>query len=78
MNNNPSRRVASNIRAEMARSGITTHELATAIGVNRNTLGRRLNHNGRTALTIDEIEAIAEHLGVPLDALLLIPETSAA
>lgn len=71
MNTSPSRRVASNIRAEMARSGTSIQSLAEAVGLTRTTLGRRLNPNGRSQLTIDEIEAIADHLNVPLDALLL-------
>ena len=72
MNNNPSRRVASNIRAELARSGTSIQELAEAVGLTRTTLGRRLNQNGRSPLTIDEIEAIADHLGVPVNSLLLM------
>lgn len=78
MNNSPSRRVASNIRAEMARSGISIQNLAESVGLTRTTLGRRLNANGRSQLTIDEIEAIAGTLGVPLNALLLVPEKVSA
>lgn len=78
MHSSSSRRVASNIRAEMARSGTSIQSLAEAIGLTRTTLGRRLNPNGRSQLTIDEIEAIARHLEVPLDALLLIPAQAAS
>lgn len=74
MHSSPSRRVASNIRAEMARSGTSIQELAEAVGLTRTTLGRRLNPNGRSQLTIDEIEAIAAHLHVPVSALLTVPE----
>lgn len=63
-----------NIRAEMARSGTSIQSLAEAVGLTRTTLGRRLNPNGRSQLTIDEIEAIASYLGVSLDALLLVPD----
>lgn len=77
MNNSPSRRVALNIRAELARSGTSIQELAEAVGLTRTTLGRRLNPNGRSQLTIDEIEAIAGHLGVPVSSLLLIPAHAA-
>lgn len=63
-----------NIRAEMARSGTSIQSLAEAVGLTRTTLGRRLNPNGRSQFTIDEIEAIAAHLSVPLDALLLVRE----
>lgn len=67
-----------NIRAEMARSGTSIQDLAAGVGLARATLSRRLNPNGRSPLTIDEIEAIAAHLGVPLDALLLVPEKTPA
>lgn len=66
-----------NIRAELARSGTSIQELAEAVGLTRTTLGRRLNPNGRSQLTIDEIEAIAGHLGVPVSSLLLIPAHAA-
>lgn len=74
MTNSPTRRVASNIRAEIARSGTSIQELADAAGLTRTTLSRRLNPNGRTQLTIDEIESIAAHLHVPVSALLAVPE----
>ena len=66
-----------NIRAELARSGTSIQELAEAIGLTRTTLGRRLNPHGRSQLTIDEIEAIAGHLGVPVSSLLLRPAHAA-
>lgn len=67
-----------NIRAELARSGTSIQSLAESVGLTRTTLGRRLNANGRSQLTIDEIEAIANHLGVPLSALLVVPEQVAS
>lgn len=78
MNISPSRRVASNIRAEMARSGTSIQDLAEGIGLARTTLSRRLNPNGKSQLTIDEIEAIAVHLGVSMDALLFVPDRVSA
>ena len=41
-----------NLRAELAREGIGVCELAEKIGINRDTLARKLS--GRSALNLDE------------------------
>jgi len=64
----PSRTVAANARAEIARLGRTVQPIAEQIGQNRVTLGRRLS--GQLPFTIDEIVALSRVLGVPLATLL--------
>lgn len=60
--------VGSNVRAEMARRDLTQQRLASEIGMAQQSLSRRLR--GDTPLTVDELQAIADVLGVPAAALL--------
>lgn len=57
----------SNLRAEMARNGITVQEIADAIGVNRDTASRKLSR--KSPLTLGEAFIIQrtffKELGVP-------------
>lgn len=65
----PSRTVAANVRAEIARVGGLTHEgLARSSGMGRVTLGRRLS--GESPFTIDELFSVAAVLGVRVTTLL--------
>lgn len=64
----PSRTVAGNIRAELARHGHVHQDLADAIGLNRVTLGRRLS--GQLPFTIDELVAVAAFFKIPLATVL--------
>jgi transcriptional regulator with XRE-family HTH domain len=54
--------------AEMARRDITRAEIAKVIGVSPAGMTRRLN--GRTPMTVTELQGIARHLGVPTSVLL--------
>lgn len=67
-------RTAAAVRAELARRKIRGSDLATALGWARTTTWRRLN--GTTPWGVDELSAVAAHLGVPVAALL--PEREAA
>lgn len=61
--------VAANCRAEAARHGKTTQDVADGTGIHRVTLGRRLS--GSSSFTIDELVAVATYLGVSLETLLV-------
>lgn len=56
-----------NVRAEMARRGISQATLGEWIGKSQASLSLRLN--GHVAFTIDELVAIAAALEVPLTTL---------
>lgn len=62
------RSVASEIRAHMARAGMTQNQLAIALGWSPAYLSRRLT--GAVDLTLAELEAIADALGVTVTELL--------
>ncbi|MBF6187593.1 helix-turn-helix domain-containing protein [Nocardia farcinica] len=56
-----SKRVAARVRAAIEESGLSERQVAEITGIARETLRRRLV--GKTAFTIDELEAIAHELG---------------
>lgn len=56
------------VRAELARRRITGRQLAKDLGWPRTNLGRRLA--GETPFRVDELHAIAAHLGIPAATLL--------
>jgi transcriptional regulator with XRE-family HTH domain len=60
--------LGSNIRAEMARRGISQDALARALKRSQASISKRLR--GEVSITIDDAAAIAAHLGIPLSALL--------
>lgn len=62
------RRVAANLRAELARQGMTQDDLAAALGVSQQAISRRLL--GRGSLTVDDLEALARVLDTTPERLL--------
>ena len=75
--------VASEVRAEAARVGLSVSRLADRVGVRRHTLSARLN--GPTPFRPSELSAVASALGVTASALvaraeahLTTPSTDAA
>jgi transcriptional regulator with XRE-family HTH domain len=60
--------VAAKVRATMTAKGVSQVSLAEATGIPRVTLIRRLN--GHASFTIEELAAIATHLGVDVASLL--------
>lgn len=56
--------VAAEIRAEMARQQRQQTDLGEFLGVKQPTISRKLA--GKTEFRIDELEKIAEFLGVPV------------
>lgn len=60
--------VGRNIRAEMVRRGIRQVDLAATLDMRQSSLSVRLS--GRVAFDVNELQAVATALGVPLVELL--------
>lgn len=63
-----SQRVAANVRAEMARRQKLQRDLVEVLGVSKQQVSERLS--GTTPFRLDELEPVAEMLGLPVIALL--------
>lgn len=61
-------RTGANVRAEMARRGLSQIELAQQLGMSQSMLSYRLS--GKTVFNIDELTRVAAALEVPLTALV--------
>ncbi|MDQ4502155.1 helix-turn-helix transcriptional regulator [Sinomonas sp. ASV322] len=59
--------VAANIRAEIARYGVTQRSLADQLGMPPSTLSKKLS--GSTQLLAVDVERIAEVLGIAVSSL---------
>ncbi len=64
----PADHVAANIRAELARAGISQVSLTASLGITQQALSRRLL--GKTPFSVDETFAIADLLGIPVSVIL--------
>lgn len=64
MEQTPTERTASVVRAEVARHKVRTQELADILRISRTTVWRRLN--GEYPFDVAELAAIADRLGVPV------------
>lgn len=62
--------VAANLRAELARAGISARQLAEELGENRGWVHRRIALRNPQSSTIDDLSRIATHLGVPVTRLI--------
>ena len=71
----PAKRIALEVRAEMARQGMTQESLAARIGWDQRRVSRRLT--GEVALNVTELECIADALGVPAAQFLAAPAAAA-
>ena len=60
--------VASTVRAELARAGVSQSAAARWIGVTQPAMSARLH--ARVPFTVDELYAIAEGLELPIETLL--------
>lgn len=67
MQNTASLAAGVNVKAEMARRGLSQTTLGRVVGLSQASLSLRLN--GRVAFTIDELAKIAAALDVPLATL---------
>lgn len=68
-NASPSRRIASEIRAELARQGINQTALARLLHVSNAWTSRRLSPSADVDLTFEEVEKVAKALGVSAERL---------
>jgi transcriptional regulator with XRE-family HTH domain len=68
MHTKPSAEVGANIRAEMARRGLSQTELASRMGIGQSALSKRLA--GTVALDVNELAAVAGFLHVDVSVLL--------
>lgn len=69
MQNKPTvERVAANVRAELARKGITQTDLAARLEKSQPFISRRLS--GRVAFDVAELASIAAVLDVPITVLV--------
>jgi transcriptional regulator with XRE-family HTH domain len=64
----PSLAVAANVRAEVARKGLSQVTIATALGLPQSGVSRRLR--GKVPFSLDELSAVAALVNVPLATLL--------
>lgn len=67
VNNTATAAAATNVRAEMARRGLSQKALGKEVGLSQASLSLRLN--GHVAFTLDELVRIAAVLGVPFETL---------
>ena len=68
--------VAAEVRAEMGRQGRTNSWLAAQLGVSEMWVGRRLHMIRKTDISEDDLDRIAEALGVPVATFLPAEVTS--
>lgn len=69
-------RVATEVRAEVARQNVTQYDLAEVLGVAQPSISRRLA--GKHPFDTDELDKLAAYFGVPVDRFLAVPVRSAA
>lgn len=65
----PTALTGSNVRAEMARLGVSQSKLAASLGISQSSLSKRLQ--GHTPFSIDELVTISKALDIALDRLLV-------
>lgn len=61
-------RIGANVRAEMARRGVSQTALADQLGITQTGVSTRLR--GKVAFNVDELAAVAAVLEVPVTVLL--------
>jgi transcriptional regulator with XRE-family HTH domain len=71
----PTAQTGSNVRAEMARRGVSQTKIATHLNLSQAAVSARLR--GVTPFDINELVKVSEFLDVPLEALLPRPEAVA-
>lgn len=70
------KQIASEVRAEVARSGVSLAELSASTGIGVRVMGRKLN--GSMPIGVEEMILIAEALGVRPSALINAAQLAAA
>lgn len=74
MDTTPGQRVAAEIRAEMARQGVTSSTVAQTTDIARSTLHRKLT--GRSEFNLAEAAAVCAALGISLAEIVRRAEAS--
>lgn len=74
MTDNPAARVGRNVRAEMARNGLTQGDLATRLRLTQPAVSRRLT--GDVPFNVNELAIVSRVVGVPLSRLVAGSERS--
>lgn len=72
----PTAQTGRNVRAEMARAGVSQIDLAERVGLSQSGLSKRLR--GVVPFDVNELDSIATALGVPAVSLLPQPEAVAS
>lgn len=72
----PTAQTGRNVRAEMARAGVSQIDLAERVGLSQSGLSKRLR--GVVPFDVNELDSIATALGVPVVSLLPQPEAVAS
>lgn len=75
-NDNDRKRIAAEVRAELARQGMTQRQAAVLVGMTQQALCLRLA--GTRSFRAEEIERLARHLGVPVGQFLNSTPVAAA
>jgi transcriptional regulator with XRE-family HTH domain len=65
--------IGANVRAEMARAGVSQAAMARILNLSQSPVSMRLR--GATPFTAHELAAIAHYLDVPVDAFYRAPTT---
>lgn len=68
--------VAAEVRAAIARAGVTHQEVAEAVGMAKATFSRKTS--GLTPFTVVDIILIGAYLGIDIAALVAVPAQPAA
>lgn len=79
MQTTPSAEIGANIRAEMARRGVSQTAMASQMGIGQSALSKRLA--GTVPLDVNELAAVARFLNVDLSVLIVgaaLPEPVAS
>lgn len=66
--------VAANIRAEVARRGLTQGQLAAGLGISQTNVSKRAR--GKVEWSLNEIETVARLLGTTVSALCAIRDSN--
>jgi transcriptional regulator with XRE-family HTH domain len=71
MHPSPSRSIAAEVRAEVARQGLSLRKLALQLGVSHAWVTRRVSFGADVDLTLEDVDRLAAALGVPTTRLIV-------
>ncbi|WP_080512504.1 helix-turn-helix domain-containing protein [Rhodococcus opacus] len=76
MTKSTTERVTTNVRAELARRGLTQRDLAQALDITQQAASRRML--GRVQFSVEDLGKVADLLGIAPEHLLADHSTAAA